>query len=174
MADKTGRITFIIGGAKSGKSAFALEKAGALSGRKAYIATAEAGDSEMEEKIEKHKISRGPEWQTFETPLDLTERIKEISSQYDSVVIDCLTLWLSNLMLDDRDIEKDMEFLVSSLRDARCSLFVVSNEVGMGIVPDNTLSRTFRELAGKLNQELARISDEVYLVTAGIPIRIKP
>ena len=170
-----GKIVFVIGGAKSGKSSFALDRAQSLSGRKAYIATAEPLDDEMKERIEKHKRQRGEDWDTFEEPLHIDLVLKKMSDDYSVVIIDCLTLWLSNLLLGKENSEAKMNDLVSSLKN--CSgqtIFVVSNEVGMGIVPDNALSRMFRDLAGTVNQKMAELADEVYLVTAGIPIRIKP
>ena len=166
-------ITFIIGGARSGKSSFALQKASALPGSKAYIATAQALDNEMRERIEKHKKERPEEWMTFEEPLNISALIKDIQDKHDVILLDCLTLWLSNLMLNNLDLEKEIDLFCSSLFTVHCSLFIVSNEVGMGIVPDNELSRRFRDLSGYLNRKVAEIADEVYLVTAGIPIKIK-
>lgn len=166
-------ITFIIGGARSGKSRFALEKASLHSGKKAYIATAQALDNEMKERIEKHKKERSEEWITIEEPLNITALIKNIHTQYDVILIDCLTLWLSNLMLGNKGIETEIETFCSSLSTVQCSLFTVSNEVGMGIVPDNELSRKFRDMTGYLNQKVAGIANEVYSVTAGIPLKIK-
>ncbi|MBI5212097.1 MAG: bifunctional adenosylcobinamide kinase/adenosylcobinamide-phosphate guanylyltransferase [Nitrospirae bacterium] len=173
-------ITFIIGGARSGKSRFALEKASLHSGKKAYIATAQALDSEMKERIEKHKKERSvvdsthrEEWITIEEPLNIPALINNIHAKYDVILIDCLTLWLSNLMLADKDIGTEIETFCSSLSTVHCSLFAVSNEVGMGIVPDNELSRRFRDMAGHLNQKVAGIANEVYSVTAGIPLKIK-
>jgi adenosylcobinamide kinase/adenosylcobinamide-phosphate guanylyltransferase len=166
-------LTFIIGGAKSGKSRFALKKASACSGQKVYIATAQALDDEMKARIEKHKKERTPDWITFEEPLNLSALLKDTRGKYDVILIDCLTLWLSNLMLNNKDVEKEIKYFCSSLVPPHSSLFIVSNEVGMGIVPDNELSRRFRDLAGMLNQKIAGIADEVYLVTAGIPVRIK-
>jgi len=174
-------VTFIIGGARSGKSSFALNLAeGARGGdaispamKKVYIATAQALDNEMKERIERHKKERSAEWATIEEPLNISEMIKEVHKKYDVILLDCLTLWLSNLMLNNKDIEKEVDALCKLLPTVDCSLFTVSNEVGMGIVPDNELSRKFRDLAGLLNQKIAGIADEVYLVTAGIPLKIK-
>ncbi len=175
MAVVKGRTVFVIGGARSGKSAFALEKAGSFPGKKAYIATAEPLDDEMKERIEKHRVERGEDWETFEEPIKMARVLKEMGSSYNAAVIDCLTLWLSNLILGTEDSEEEIESFLSSLSDGdHPPLFVVSNEVGMGIVPDNALSRKFRDLAGHLNRKVAGIADEVYLVTAGIPLRIKP
>jgi adenosylcobinamide kinase/adenosylcobinamide-phosphate guanylyltransferase len=173
--EETGKIIFVLGGAKSGKSCFALAKAETFSGRKAYIATAEPLDDEMKERIQKHKGQRGDDWETFEEPKDIGRVLKEVEEGYSAVVIDCLTLWLSNLLLSVKAPDTEIELFLSRLREGRHSpFFIVSNEVGMGIVPDNALSRRFRDLAGRLNQEVAAIADEVYLVTAGIPLRIKP
>jgi adenosylcobinamide kinase/adenosylcobinamide-phosphate guanylyltransferase len=184
-------ITFVLGGARSGKSRFALEKASAYKGKKIYIATAQAIDDEMKERIEKHKKERSGEWATFEEPLNISILISDIHRSYDVILLDCLTLWLSNLMTrrqntEDRTqtIEIELENFLDAVKSLKsssvcdlasglCSLFVVSNEVGLGIVPDNALSRRFRDLSGYLNQRVAAIADEVYLVTAGIPLKIK-
>ncbi len=174
MGNGNGRIILILGGAKSGKSSFALLKAESLPGRKAYIATAEPLDDEMKERIGKHRTQRGKDWQTLEEPLDITRAIREAGDGYAAAVIDCLTLWLTNLLLGTEDPEVRIRSFLSSRGGDHPPLFVVSNEVGMGIVPDNALSRRFRDLAGHLNQQVAAIADEVYLVTAGIPLRIKP
>jgi len=175
MTETSGRITLVIGGAKSGKSLYALNRASAYPGAKAYVATAQAFDAEMEERIKKHKMERGDGWHTFEEPLGIAATLKEITETHDVIVIDCLTLWLSNLLLGDADREKEIKSFLSSLVVRHSSqVFIVSNEVGQGIVPDNALSRQFRDLAGHLNQKVAHIADEVYLITAGIPMRIKP
>jgi adenosylcobinamide kinase / adenosylcobinamide-phosphate guanylyltransferase len=175
MAVIKGRTVFVIGGARSGKSTFALEKAGSFPGKKAYIATAEPLDDEMKKRIERHRVERGGDWETFEEPVKIARVLKEMGSGFNAAVIDCLTLWLSNLLLGTEDPEEEIESFLASLGcGGHPPLFVVSNEVGMGIVPDNALSRRFRDLAGHLNQKVAAIADEVYLVTAGIPVRIKP
>jgi adenosylcobinamide kinase/adenosylcobinamide-phosphate guanylyltransferase len=172
----TGKIIFVLGGAKSGKSAFALKKAEAIPGSKAYIATAEPLDDEMRDRIERHRQERGSAWDTVEEPLRIADMIRTASGEYCVFLIDCLTLWLTNILGRDHNVEDAInDFLDSLLLASHSSLlFVVSNEVGMGIVPDNALSRRFRDLAGRLNQEVAAIADEVYLVTAGIPLKIKP
>lgn len=168
-------ITFILGGARSGKSRFALELADNSKdgGRKAYIATAQAMDDEMKARIKKHKEERSGEWVTFEEPLNISTLISNIHKSYNIILLDCLTLWLSNLMLNNKNIKVEIESFISSLSTIHCSLFTVSNEVGLGIVPDNALSRKFRDLSGYLNQKMAALADEVYLVTAGIPLKIK-
>ena len=175
MSEHINKITFVIGGARSGKSSFALGRASELPGQKAYIATAEAFDAEMEERIAKHKEERGSNWDTIEEPFSIVGAINTLSGKYEVILIDCLTLWLSNLLCNNGEAEKAIEDLLFSLRltPHALRLFIVSNEVGMGIVPDNELARRFRDLAGTLNQKMAAVADEVYLVAAGIPVRIK-
>ncbi len=167
-----------MGGARSGKSSFALNEAMKISGRKAYIATAQALDDEMKERIRKHKEERGADWDTFEEPLKVPEIIGEIKDKYSVIVLDCLTLWLSNLICGNIACSREIDDLVTVLKNSKLKtlnskLFIVSNEVGMGIVPENELARSFRDIAGFLNQKAAEVADEVYLVTAGIPLKIK-
>lgn len=164
---------FVLGGARSGKSSFALAQASVRPGRKAYIATAQPFDDEMKVRIERHRMERPDDWDTFEEPLDLPGLLTKIKDSHEVILIDCLTLWLSNLMLADRDILKETEFLISALTAVGGSVFAVSNEVGFGIVPENEMARKFRDLAGTLNQRVAAAADRVYLVVAGIPIKIK-
>ncbi len=167
-------IVLVIGGTRSGKSAFALSRAGELPGRKVYIATAQACDTEMTERIHKHRQKRGQEWTTLEEPVRLGRAVREVSPAYDVIVIDCLTIWLSNLLCVSRELEGEQDDFVDSLRALGAStLFIVSNEVGMGIVPENELARRFRDLAGELNQRIAQIADEVFLISAGLPLKIK-
>ncbi|HCC69520.1 MAG TPA: bifunctional adenosylcobinamide kinase/adenosylcobinamide-phosphate guanylyltransferase [Nitrospiraceae bacterium] len=173
MSPMDRKIVFILGGARSGKSAFALKEASKISGKKAYIATAESLDEEMRQRIEEHKRKRGDDWVTYEEPLKIVDLVKKMKSEYNVILIDCLTLWLSNLMHNNLDIRHEIENLVSTLRITHHASYIVSNEVGMGIVPDNKMARDFRDLAGFLNQKIAEIADEVYLVTAGIPVKIK-
>jgi adenosylcobinamide kinase/adenosylcobinamide-phosphate guanylyltransferase len=174
MSEKSGGIVFIVGGAKSGKSSFALAKAETFAGRKAFIATAESLDDEMKERIQRHRDQRGENWETFEEPKEMARVLKEVKVGYSAALIDCLTLWLSNLLHSRQDPDREIAFFLSALREGgHPPFFIVSNEVGMGIVPENALARRFRDLAGRLNQEVAAIADEVYLVTAGIPLRIK-
>lgn len=175
MTEEAGRIIFVIGGAKSGKSSFALEKAGAFPGKKAYVATAQPLDDEMKERIERHKAQRGKDWDTFEEPIRMARVLKQMGREYSTGVIDCLTLWISNLLIGSENLEEEVDAFLALLKNRDCTnLFIVSNEVGMGIVPDNALSRRFRDRAGYLNQQVAAIADEVYLVVAGMPLRIKP
>lgn len=170
-------IALIIGGTRSGKSSFALTRASGDPGNaRAYIATAEALDAEMTERIERHRRERSADWTTFEEPLELASLLKDASSRFDRILVDCLTVWLSNRMLDKPEsADRAIGDLVQTLHEIRhtAQFFLVTNEVGMGIVPENALARTFRDHAGLLNQKIAAIADEVWLVTAGIPLKIK-
>lgn len=174
MSD-TGKFIFVVGGARSGKSSFALGLAGKLSGQRAYIATARALDREMEERINAHKKDRGAVWETFEEPQDVTERIITLKG-YGVILLDCLTLWLANLVeagLDDNEIKTKAERLAFACRRTDGGVIAVSNELGMGIVPENRLARRFRDLAGSVNQLMAGAAGEVFFVAAGIPLRMK-
>ncbi|HXW69037.1 MAG TPA: bifunctional adenosylcobinamide kinase/adenosylcobinamide-phosphate guanylyltransferase [Dissulfurispiraceae bacterium] len=173
MGNCRGRIVFILGGARSGKSGFALKTATALPGRKAYIATAQALDDEMEQRITLHKAGRTDEWQAFEEPVNIQDVITRIHGIYNVLLIDCLTLWVTNLMLGNDDIEGKVRLLLEALSACRSSVFIVSNEVGLGIVPADRLTREFRDIAGALNQKVASVADEVYFMAAGLPLRIK-
>ncbi len=174
MTGTKGQIILVIGGARSGKSSFAMKEASKMRGRKAYVAPAEPLDEEMKERIDRHKQERGKDWDTFEEPLRIAETIKT-AGEYKVVVVDCLTLWLSNIVGAGLDAGSEIDNLIECLRRTRHSsrIYIVSNEVGMGIVPDNELARRFRDLAGILNRRVAEISDAVYLITAGIPRKIK-
>jgi adenosylcobinamide kinase/adenosylcobinamide-phosphate guanylyltransferase len=170
------KIYFITGGARSGKSAFAEKLAGGLTGQRAYLATAQALDPEMAARIEKHRRDRGAAWDTFEEPLAAAELLRKLSGRYDVVLLDCLTLWLSNVMAHtegDGAVSSRADELVAAIRSFGGACIVVSNEVGLGIVPDNPLARKFRDFAGMLNQNVARAADEVYFTAAGIPMKIK-
>ena len=173
MANK---IYFITGGARSGKSFFAENLAKDLAGKRAYIATAQALDPEMAAKIEKHRRDRDNVWDTYEEPLAVAELLRKLSNRYQVILLDCLTLWLSNVMAhtdgDDAVTARSQE-LAAAISNFDGSCIVVSNEVGLGIVPDNPLARKFRDFAGMLNQKIARAADEVYFTAAGIPVKIK-
>jgi adenosylcobinamide kinase/adenosylcobinamide-phosphate guanylyltransferase len=170
-----GKLTFITGGARSGKSSFAIEEASALGGKKVFVATLEPHDEEMKKRMELHRGERGEEWTTHEEPLELAGLLRRLNTEYDVVLVDCLTLWLSNAMHANKDVEKEIAELVEGLSEAKESinLYVVSNEVGMGIVPENEMARQFRDNAGRLNQKVAGAADEVFLMASGIPVRIK-
>ena len=170
-------FVFVIGGARSGKSSFALELAGSSTpaGKRAYIATAEALDSEMAERIEEHKRTRGEGWITIEEPLEVEKAITG-DLGFAVILIDCLTLWLTNLIgegYEDGEVMKGVEGLASACAKSGALVIAVSNEVGLGLVPENPLARRFRDLAGRANQFFSAKADEVYLVTAGIPLKIK-
>jgi len=170
------KIYFITGGARSGKSAFAEKLAGDIPGKRAYLATAQALDAEMVARIEHHRLRRGSAWDTYEEPLAIAELLKKLSGRYEVVLLDCLTLWLSNIMArtgSNDEISARVDELTSGLRDFAGACIVVSNEVGLGIVPDNPLARRFRDLAGMTNQRFARTADEAYFLAAGMPIKIK-
>ena len=169
-------FTLVLGGARSGKSAFAQRAAEARAaetgGRLVMAATAQAFDSEMAERIDRHRRDRGPAWTTVEAPIDLAAALDGLDAG-DVVVVDCLTLWLSNLMLADRDLAAASAELVASAARFPGALWLVSNEVGFGIVPDNALARRFRDEAGRLHQALALAAEAVTLVMAGLTLRLK-
>ncbi len=166
--------TLVLGGARSGKSAFA-ERLVTQSGLDAvYVATAQAGDGEMRARIATHQARRGPEWQTVEEPLELGEILAEHAGRGRAVLVDCLTLWLSNLMFAERDVAAETAALADVMRGLSGRVVLVSNEVGMGIVPDNALARDFRDAQGRLNQSMAHVCGRVILVAAGLPLQLKP
>ncbi|MBU4035480.1 MAG: bifunctional adenosylcobinamide kinase/adenosylcobinamide-phosphate guanylyltransferase [Proteobacteria bacterium] len=170
-------ITLITGGCKSGKSRHALELADNVKGdRKLFVATCIPFDDEMKERIRRHQEERSKTWHTLEVPVLLSETISEWSAKSDIILIDCLTLWINNIMLQHTNIDKvldNIQNLVSSLEKSSCPVVLVSNEVGSGIVPDNELARFFRDAAGLVNQKIASISDKVIWMVAGIPVVIK-
>ena len=171
------RIVYITGGARSGKSTFAQKQAERHEGTLLYVATAEVRDAEMAARIEKHQIARGERWQCLEEPLVLAEKIPAAASNVSAVMIDCLTLWLSNLMEtygENEDvIRQEAETLLAALAAIEATVYIVSNEVGSGIVPENRLARSFRDLAGLLNQQVAAAADEAWVVVSGLPLQLK-
>lgn len=175
-------LIFILGGARSGKSGFALKLAESIKGKRLYIATAEALDYEMAKRIKKHKKERGNNWSTIEEPINISDVIKK-NKGCDVILLDCLTLWVSNLMHREarskgqgarggRTLQKITD-LISACKKAKASIIIVSNEVGLGIVPDNPLARQFRDIAGFANQKIADAAGEVYFMVSGIPLKIK-
>lgn len=166
-------VELIIGGARSGKSAYALKLAEAASKQCVFIATAEALDDEMAERITRHQDDRGANWKTVEAPLALRDAIEAHANVTNVCLVDCLTLWLSNLMHADRDVEAETDLLVKGLQQAGGRVILVSNEVGMGIVPEHPLGRRFRDAQGRLNQRIACVSDRVEFVAAGLPLTLK-
>ena len=168
------KAVFILGGSRSGKSDFALKEASALPGEKAFIATAEALDKEMRLRIEKHRIQRGRQWVTHEESLQISGLIKDIGNKYTVILVDCLTLWLSNIMHAGYDVRSETRELASTIgEDRSASLYIISNEVGLGLVPESPLGRQYRDNLGILNQEIAKAATDVYFMAAGIPLRIK-
>jgi adenosylcobinamide kinase/adenosylcobinamide-phosphate guanylyltransferase len=169
-------LTLVLGGARSGKSAHAQAAAEAAAadggGSLVMIATGQAFDAEMGARIEQHRRERGEAWRTIEAPVDLVGALSALSPA-DVAVVDCLTLWLSNLMMAEMDLEASATALIAAARNTPSSLWLVSNEVGMGVVPDNALARRFRDEAGRLHQRLAAIADQVVMVVAGLPMRVK-
>jgi adenosylcobinamide kinase/adenosylcobinamide-phosphate guanylyltransferase len=169
-------IILITGGARSGKSGAALRLANGYS-PKVFIATAEAFDNEMQERITRHKAERGIDWSTIEAPLDLAKAIESTKSPQAAIVVDCLTVWLSNLMFHDESITEDSlpcSGLLDALRQSPVArIILVTNEVGMGIVPDHPLGRRFRDIAGRLNQRVGALAHQVIFVVCGQCLTIK-
>lgn len=170
-------LTLILGGARSGKSRFAMEHGKKSGVSKYYIATAHALDPEMVRRIEQHQKERPADWKTIEEPERISEALRSIEGKADVAVIDCLTLWLSNLLMklkdDEKQIRDEMDRFVEVAGGVDLCVVAVSNEVGLGIIPADPLSRLFRDLAGILHQRLAQVAHEVYWMTAGIPVKIK-
>jgi adenosylcobinamide kinase/adenosylcobinamide-phosphate guanylyltransferase len=165
------KLTLVLGGARSGKSRYAESLIAALPPPWTYVATAAAGDAEMAERIGVHRARRGSDWHTIEAPRALAQAFGVCGKT--PVLVDCLTLWLSNLMLADADIEKEIARMETALAAATAPLVLVANEVGYGIVPDHPLGRRFRDLQGLLNQRIAARADRVVLVVAGLPLVVK-
>ena len=164
-------LTLIVGGARSGKSSYAEGLIGATG---LYLATAEPGDAEMVQRIARHRARRGAHWATVEEPLELAPALARHARADRPILVDCLTLWLSNLMHAGRDIEAATRGLLDALPGLAGTVVFVANEVGLGIVPDNALARRFRDEAGRLNQTVATSCQRVVLVAAGLPLILKP
>lgn len=171
MAD--GVLTFITGGARSGKSRRAQFLAESQAGELVYLATAQAFDDEMTDRIARHQSDRGPRWRTVECAVDLPDAIAREMGPGRVLLVDCLTLWTSNLLLGKAGFAAASQRLLHVLTRARSPVILVSNEVGMGIVPDNALVRQFRDMAGRLNQDVAAIADRAELVVAGLVVPLK-
>lgn len=169
--------TLVIGGARSGKSSLALRLAESDGGRLIFLATAQARDGEMTDRIQRHQAERGPAWTTLEEPLELERALRRAAAPGVVVLVDCLTMWISNLLtragLDEPAVEARCRDLAGLLPDLGGRVILVGNEVGMGIVPDNALSRSFRDLAGRLHQLLGRVCTHVILTAAGLPLALK-
>lgn len=166
-------ITLVLGGARSGKSAFAEKLVQDRNLNQIYIATAEVLDDEMHLRVEHHKESRGRGWLTVEEPIDIASVINKYSSAENVILVDCLTLWLSNIMAQELSPKTMFKNLVIALENAKGSVILVSNEVGLGIVPSNALAREFRDEAGRLNQMIAQAANNVYFTAAGLPMQLK-
>ena len=167
------RSFLVLGGARSGKTRHALAIADRQP-KRVYVATAEAWDDEMRERISLHQAERDETWTTIEEPLDLPLAIRHSDAPNQAIVIDCLTLWLSNLMGAERNLEDETTRLLRTIPDRRSVIVFVSNEVGLGIVPENALARAFRDAQGRLNQQIAAVVDHVDFVAAGLPLNLKP
>jgi adenosylcobinamide kinase / adenosylcobinamide-phosphate guanylyltransferase len=167
------RLTLVLGGARSGKSSFAESVVLESGFEPVYLATAEPLDEEMAVRIGEHRARRGRNWRTVEEPLDLVGALVRECGPERAVLVDCLTLWLSNLMTDGRDVAAEGARLVDALNSLRGALVLVSNEVGQGVVPDNPMARAFVDHAGRLHQALAARADAVVLLIAGLPQRLK-
>ena len=170
-ASGSARLTLVLGGARSGKSRYAESLVTALPAPWIYVATAEARDAEMTERIAAHQARRGAGWRTLETPRDVVGALTAHGTT--PLLVDCLTLWLANALLASADADAEIERLEAALEQASAPLVLVANEVGFGIVPDNPLGRRFRDLQGLLNQRIAARADRVVLVIAGLPLTIK-
>lgn len=170
-------LIFVLGGARSGKSVFAEDLALALGQAKSskciYLATSQVWDEEMRARIDLHKNRRNAQWDTVEVPLELPKALLEHSYKECPILVDCLTLWLTNLMMDGQNIDAAGDELINAISSITAPIIFVSNEVGQGIVPDNKMARDFRDHAGLLHQKLTAAVDEVYFITAGLPTKLK-
>jgi adenosylcobinamide kinase/adenosylcobinamide-phosphate guanylyltransferase len=164
-------LTLVLGGARSGKSRFAEAMIAATEQPAIYLATAEARDDEMRARIAHHRDRRGEQWTTVEEPLEIVECLR--AETRGPVLVDCLTLWLSNLIEAERDIAVEIDRLIAALPRIRIPVVMVANEVGLGIVPDNALARRFRDDAGRLNQRVAAVASRVVFLAAGLPLSLK-
>ena len=163
----------VTGGARSGKSSFAEKRTKQLGSSLMYIATSEIIDLEMENRVAEHQARRGSEWQTLHAPLKLTEALSETDGK-GPCLVDCLTIWLNNLIFHNEDTVVATKELIKVLEQRSDPVVLVTNEVGSGIVPENALARRFRDEAGRMNQIISQVADEVYLSVSGIPLQIKP
>ena len=163
----------VTGGARSGKSVFAEKRTKQLGSPLIYIATSEVIDTEMKKRVEEHQARRGSEWQTFHAPINLTEALIETDGK-GPCLVDCVTFWLNNLIFHDEDIDAAKKELITVLNERSDPVVLVTNEIGSGVIPENALARRFLDEAGRLNQTISQIADEVYVSISGIPLQIKP
>lgn len=178
MREEIFRSTLVMGGCRSGKSRYALDAANQTAkDNKIYLATSVPSDPEMDDRVARHQAERGADWQTIEEPVDIHTSIAGAGPDTRVILVDCLTLWTSNLLFQGRDeagVMESVDRLEEALADCPCPVFLVSNEVGYGIVPENSLARQFRDMAGLVNQRVATAVDRVILTVAGIDVQIKP
>lgn len=166
-------VTLVLGGARSGKSVFAEGLVERSSVKRLYLATGQAWDEEMRQRIASHQQRRGRGWETIEAPTDLAQSLTANARADRPILVDCLTLWVTNLMLGEHDAGAAFDGLAATLPVLQGPVVFVSNEVGLGIVPDNAMARAFRDHAGRLHQSIASLADEVYFVAAGLPLKMK-
>lgn len=174
-SSRRSRLILVLGGAASGKSQTALEKAGRI-GPKAFVATGQALDAEMTARIARHRATRSQEWDTAEVPRDLAAWFRSDGKAYRAIVVDCLTLWLSNLCgrrITKADMTADVSDLMQAIRGTSAKVVLVSNELGFGLVPVSRSARAFRDIAGRVNQQISEAADEVYFVISGQSLRLK-
>lgn len=165
--------TLVLGGARSGKSRYGEQLVESASGQHVYIATAQAWDGEMRDRISHHQNRRGSDWSLIEEPLALADILRTQIAEDQTVLVDCLTLWLSNLMGVEKNIEASVDELIAAIAECKGRVVFISNEVGQGIVPDNAMARLFRDEAGRMHQRLADICDAAVMVVAGLPLMLK-
>jgi len=170
---RTGHLTLVLGGARSGKSGFSEKLAKESGLERHYVATGRAYDDEMRKRIARHQADRGEGWVTHEVPLGLIGHLAKIDAPGRTVLVDCLTLWITNLMMEGRDVDAEGAALIRELETLSGRHILVSNEVGLGIVPENRMAREFRDHAGRLHQRIAAVADEVFFVAAGLPLKMK-
>lgn len=171
-------LVLILGGARSGKSSFAQRLAGMVDGKVIFLATAQAGDDEMVKRIAMHKASRPSSWRTIEEPLELDCVLQREATSADVILVDCLTLWLSNILIRDgesaeAEVLRQADNILDNYQRGNTSYIMVSGEVGLGLVPPYPLGRDFRDIMGRMNQKLAQSADKVFILLAGIPLEIK-
>jgi adenosylcobinamide kinase/adenosylcobinamide-phosphate guanylyltransferase len=169
-------ITVVTGGIKSGKSLWAQKFGESISGNRAFIATALALDEEIQQRITKHQSERADKWSTWEEPLDIVPLLEDLTSKFEVVLLDCLTMWISNLLtvynFSSELIKQKSDDLTACLSGKNSQIILVTNEVGMGIIPSDPLSRTFQNLLGRLNREVATVANELYMMVSGVPLKI--
>ena len=168
------KSVLVFGGTRSGKTGYALKIALQSGLKPIMLATAQVQDDEMRERVAAHKLERGTQWELFEEPTALADALRQLARPHHIVVVDCLTLWLSNLMMDDQDIEQKTHELVWEVANIGGPVIFVSNELGLGTVPSHALTRKFRDAQGRLNQAMAQACDRVVFVRAGLPQVLKP